>query len=72
MNVLGLFRSCAEEADRECTVVNVNASRRDLRSASFFGVLGCLLVLGVDEVVEVVKADDYYWDHAVDRSGFRS
>ena len=56
----------------ECTVVNVSASRRDLRSVSFFGVLGCLLVLSVDAVVEVVKTDGYYWDHAVDRLEFRS
>ena len=29
-----------------------------------FGVFGCLLVLGVDAVAEVVEADGYYWDHA--------
>jgi len=37
-----------------------------------FGVFGCLLVLGVDAVAEVVEADGYYWDHAVYRLGFRS
>ena len=35
-------------------------------------MLGCLLVLSVDAVAEVVKADGYYWDHAVDRLKFRS
>ena len=32
-------------------------------------MLGCLLVWGVDVVAEVVEADGYYWDHAVDRLG---
>ena len=31
----------------------------------FFGVVGCLLVLGVDAVAEVVEADGYSRDHAL-------
>ena len=38
----------------------------------FFGVFGCLLVWGVDAVAEVVAADGYYWDHAIERLGFCS
>ena len=46
----------------------VGALRHDLRSVSFL-VLSRLLVLGVDAVVEVVKADGYYWENAVDMLG---
>ena len=49
----------------------VSASSRDLRSASFL-VFGCLLALGVDAIAEVVEADGYYWDHAIDRLRFHS
>ena len=46
----------------------VGALRHDLRSVSFL-VLGCLLVLGVDAVAEVIEADGYYWENAVDMLG---
>lgn len=36
--------------------VVVSASRHDLRSVSFFGVVSCLLVLGIHVFAEVVKA----------------
>ena len=32
-------------------------------------MVGCLLVLGVDAVTEVVEADGYYWENAVDTLG---
>ena len=35
-------------------------------------MVGCLLVLGVNAVAEVVEADGYYWDYAVDRFRFSS
>ena len=73
MDDLRLFCRCAEEArgvgygmrGGECFEPRFEVGE-------LFGMVGCLLVLGVDAAAEVVEADGYYWDQAVDTLGIRS
>ena len=73
MDDLRLFRRCAEEARGvEYGMGGGYCFETQFEVGGFFDMVSCLLVLGVDAVVEVVEADSYYWDHAVDRLRFRS
>ena len=63
---LSLFCRCAAEARGVgCGMGFGYCFERCFEVGGYFGVVDCLLVLGVE-------ADGYYWDHAVDGLGFRS
>ena len=71
MDNLSLFCRCAAEARGfGCGMGFGYCFETRFEVGEFLGVVGCLLVLGDNAVAEVVEADGYYWDHAVDRLGF--